>query len=214
MADPPSNADTTLARTVVDMGLATEDEISDMLSLQRELAGAEANNRSLGDLLVSNSIVTERQMKRVRSVVDEKRSEQQIPGYQILSKLGAGAMATVYKAKQISLDRTVAIKVLPKKYIRDPQFVERFYAEGRAAAKLNHANIVQAYDVGKAGEHHYFVMEYVEGSTVYDHLQENGKYSEAEALDTPGSFLSEADVRALRALFQTQRALPGGKSEG
>jgi len=176
-----TNVDTMLGKTVVDMGLATRDEIEDMLALQRQLA-EQGNQRSLADVLVANGVITERQMNRVRSEVDAQRGNQQIPGYQILGKLGAGAMATVYKARQVSLDRTVAVKVLPKKFMTDPQFVERFYAEGRAAAKLNHPNIVQAIDVGKAGDFHYFVMEYIEGSTVFDHLVEHKRYEEGEAL--------------------------------
>ena len=72
----------------------------------------------------------------------------QIPGYQLIGKLGKGAMATVYKARQISLDRIVAVKVLPKKMSENQEFVERFYKEGKAAARLSHNNIVQAIDVG------------------------------------------------------------------
>ena len=106
----------------------------------------------------------------------------QIPGYQLLGRLGAGAMATVYKAQQLSLNRIVAVKVLPKKFSQMPKFVERFYAEGRAAAKLNHPNIVAALDVGRHAETHYFIMEYVEGHTVYEHLVKEGPYSEADAL--------------------------------
>ncbi len=106
----------------------------------------------------------------------------QIPGYQLLGRLGAGAMATVYKARQLSLDRIVAVKILPKKFSQMPQFVERFYAEGRAAAKLNHPNIVAALDVGRHGEAHYFIMEYVEGHTVHEHLIKEGPYPEGDAL--------------------------------
>ena len=92
-------------------------------------------------------------------------------------------MAIVYKAKQLSLDRTVAIKVLPKRFTENPDYVERFYKEGRAAAKLNHNNIVQAFDVGEAGGYHYFVMEYVEGKTLYDDLATGKIFKETEALD-------------------------------
>ena len=113
----------------------------------------------------------------------QPQGEQQIPGYQILSKLGAGAMAVVFKAKQISLDRTVAIKVMPKKMSQDAEYVQRFYVEGQVAAKLNHPNIVAAIDVNEAHGYHYFVMEYVEGKTVYDDLQKGKIYSEEEALD-------------------------------
>jgi serine/threonine protein kinase len=72
--------------------------------------------------------------------------------------------------------------VLPKKFSSDPKFIERFYKEGRAAAKLNDQNIVQAYDVGQAGEHHYFVMEYVDGDTVYDRIVAKKRFSEKEAI--------------------------------
>jgi serine/threonine-protein kinase len=111
------------------------------------------------------------------------RKAQQIPGFQILTKLGAGAMATVFKARQLSLDRTVAVKVLPKKLGDNPEFVERFYKEGRAAARLNHNNIVQAIDVGEAGGYHYFVMEYIDGKTVYDELAAGTIYAERDALE-------------------------------
>jgi serine/threonine-protein kinase len=76
----------------------------------------------------------------------------------------------------------VAVKILPKKFSQMPEFVERFYAEGRAAAKLNHPNIVAALDVGRHGDTHYFVMEYVEGHTVYERIVKEGPYPEAEAL--------------------------------
>ena len=91
-------------------------------------------------------------------------------------------MATVYKARQLSLNRIVAVKILPKKFSQNPEFVKRFYAEGRAAAKLNHPNIVAALDVGRHGDAHYFIMEYVEGHTVHEHLVKEGPYSEADAL--------------------------------
>ncbi|MBL7188685.1 MAG: protein kinase [Phycisphaerae bacterium] len=106
----------------------------------------------------------------------------QIPGYRLLGRLGAGAMATVYKAQQLSLDRLVAVKILPKKFSQSPEFVKRFYAEGRAAAKLNHPNIVAALDVGRHGNAHYFIMEYVQGHTVHEHLVKEGPYAEGQAL--------------------------------
>ena len=91
-------------------------------------------------------------------------------------------MAVVYKARQLSLDRIVAIKILPLELSADKEYVQRFYQEGMAAAKLNHPNIVAAVDVGEAGGYHYFVMEYVEGYTVDDDLKKGKIYSESEAL--------------------------------
>jgi len=107
---------------------------------------------------------------------------QQIPGYRIVDRIGSGANGIVYKARQLSLDRWVAIKVLPTRLSEDPQFVERFHAEGRAAGRLNHGNIVQPIDVGEAEGHHYYVMEYVEGETVFEGLEELVRYDEEEAV--------------------------------
>jgi len=177
-----SVTDTELGRIVVEKNLATSEEVEQCLTEQKQLA---SDNRqpALSDLLIEKGIVTKRQIDRIVKSMEELRPAQQIPGYQILEKLGCGAMATVFKAKQLSLDRLVAIKVLPKRFSENPEYVERFYREGKAAAKLNHPNIVQAIDVGEANGYHYFVMEYVEGHTLYDELIAGKVFSESEALD-------------------------------
>jgi len=177
-----TNVDTIIGKIVVDQGLATSEEVQQCIE-QARLLIQENNHRSLAELLVENDYITKRQLERIRAQVEAERSGQQIPGYKVLGKLGAGAMATVFKARQLSLDRLVAIKVLPRKFSTNPQFIERFYAEGRAAAQLNHPNIVQAYDVGNTGEYHYFVMEYVDGRTVYDDIVKHKRFSEADAID-------------------------------
>ncbi len=86
--------------------------------------------------------------------------------YKILSKLGSGGMAEVYKAHCQILDRTVAIKVLRPQFASNEEFVERFRREAQAAAGLSHPNIVSIYDVGKDGERYYIVMEYVRGTSL------------------------------------------------
>ncbi len=181
-----SNVDTALGRLVVDYGLATREEVDLCKDRMREAGaavGEESGQRSLALELVDQEFVTKRQIARLKAILDAERSGQKIPGYRLLGKLGAGAMATVYKARQLNLDRHVAIKVLPRKFSQNPQFIERFYAEGRAAAQLNHPHIVQAYDVGKAGEYHYFVMEFVDGRTVYDDIVKNKRFSESDAIE-------------------------------
>ncbi len=91
-----------------------------------------------------------------------------IAGYKILDRIGRGGMGTVYKARQMSLNRMVALKILSARYASDPAFVERFVAEARAAAQLNHPNVVQVFDVGQAGGLHFFSMEFMEGGAVQD----------------------------------------------
>ena len=181
-----SSVDTALGRLVIDYGLATAEEVQHVQDILKSgsAAGADdASGQSLARALVDQEFVTKRQIARLKQILDAERSGQKIPGYKVLGKLGAGAMATVYKARQLNLDRLVAIKVLPRKFSANAQFIERFYAEGRAAAQLNHPNIVQAYDVGKAGEYHYFVMEFVDGRTVHDDIVKHKRYPEAEAIE-------------------------------
>jgi len=181
----PSVSDDTqdqdLARLAVELGLTTQEEVRDCLELQKQRSNESGEIRSLGQLMVDNGLITAKQRQRLQKQV-QNTGRQQIPGYQLLERLGAGANATVYKARQLSLDRVVAIKVLPRRATRNARYVEAFYAEGRAAARLNHANIVGALDVNKAGDFHYFVMEHVEGHTVFDELQENIRYAEDEAV--------------------------------
>jgi serine/threonine protein kinase len=173
--------DTLLGKLVVENGLVLSEELQQCEASRKDVDDSGA--LSLADILVSKDFVTIHQIKRLQKEFEAKKSSQRIPGYRILKKLGAGAMATVFLARQQSLDRDVAIKVLPKKFSENPQFIERFYKEGRAAAQLNHPNIVQAYDVGKTGEHHYFVMEFVDGVTVYDRIVEEKRMKEVDAID-------------------------------
>ena len=177
---PIPSVDTELGRLVVEQNLATPDEVQECLSLQSTF-GEDQSQQSLAQVMIGQGVVTPRQITRVKKTIEDTR-KRRIPGYQILSKLGSGAMATVYKARQLSLDRMVAIKILPTEVSLNEEYVERFYKEGKAAAKLNHPNIVQAFDVGEANGVHYFVMEYVKGHTLYDELADGKVFSEAEAL--------------------------------
>jgi len=94
--------------------------------------------------------------------------------FRLVEHLGSGGMATVFKAYQPTLDRYVAVKVLPAYYARDPIFVKRFEQEARSVAKLAHPNIVQIYDFGEQDNITYIVMEYVDGGTLKDRLRQRG----------------------------------------
>jgi serine/threonine-protein kinase len=174
--------DSAFGELVVKSKLASSDEVKECMTEQKRLQD-ENSYRPLSDLLVDNGYITDTQAQRILTDLGRKSTRQQIPGYQILKELGRGAMAKVYQARQLSLDRIVAIKILPRRYSESPEFVDRFYREGKAAAKLNHRNIVQAIDVGASGPYHYFVMEYVDGYTVHEYLAKNQRYSEAGALE-------------------------------
>lgn len=91
--------------------------------------------------------------------------------YELIKKIGAGGMADVYMAKDILLDRVVAVKILHSNFAEDNDFIIRFRHEAQSAGKLTHPNIVGIYDVGCDGDIHYIVMEYVEGETLKQYIQ-------------------------------------------
>src|SRR6266480_6762209 len=102
--------------------------------------------------------------------------------FRIIESIGSGGMATVYKAYQPTLDRYVAIKILPTSYTPDSTFLQRFTREAKVLAKLTHPNIVQIHDFGEQDNIFYIVMEYVDGGTLGDKLKQ-GALSVPEALD-------------------------------
>lgn len=176
-----TNYDSVFGKVAVEHGLCTEKELR--RALEQLSSQGQTESATLEQLLIKLGYITATQAERLKlNLKDSKAAAHQIPGYKILGKLGSGAMAVVYKARQLSLNRMVAIKVLPRRFSENSEYVERFYKEGRAAARLNHNNIVQAVDVGEAGGYHYFVMEYVEGRTVYDDLAANKVYNEQDAI--------------------------------
>lgn len=103
--------------------------------------------------------------------------------YQILSLIGQGGMADVYRAKDKILDRVVAIKVLRSKLSEDPMVLVRFQREASAASRLSHPNVVDIYDVGEYEGMHYIVMEYVRGRTLKQLIMQRGALNFTEALD-------------------------------
>jgi hypothetical protein len=104
----------------------------------------------------------------------DKQSNMQIEGYELSEPLGWGGMSVVYKGRQISLGRLVAIKVLPAVLAQQPNFRHRFEREARVVASLRHPNIVQLFDYGESGGTYYMVMEYLGGQTLADRLRSGG----------------------------------------
>ncbi|MBP7175781.1 MAG: Stk1 family PASTA domain-containing Ser/Thr kinase [Thermoclostridium sp.] len=110
--------------------------------------------------------------------------------YELTERIGYGGMAEVYKARCRVLKRWVAVKILKDEFVNDEEFLERFEREAFAAGSLNHPNIVSIYDVGREDDIHYIVMEYVDGITLKDYIQQNGALPWEEAADIAISILS------------------------
>ena len=117
-----------------------------------------------------------------------------ISHYEIIEKLGEGGMGEVYLADDLKLERQVAIKFLPQHLTKDKDNVERFEREAKAAASLNHPNIVTIYEIAEENDQTFIVMEYVEGQTL------------REMLNTPPS--SSLDRGEIRSVTNSQFRIP------
>ncbi|MUT66830.1 Stk1 family PASTA domain-containing Ser/Thr kinase [Paenibacillus sp. NEAU-GSW1] len=102
--------------------------------------------------------------------------------YEILTRIGGGGMALVYKAHDILLNRNVAVKVLRQQFVHDEEFIRRFRREAQSAASLSHPNVVSIYDVGQEDDTHYIVMEYIEGNNLNEIIQERAPLQTDEAV--------------------------------
>lgn len=115
---------------------------------------------------------------RAKPTAKPEASESQMPaklgGYRLIRMLGQGAMGAVYEAKQVSLDRTVALKTIRDRLVNKPSALARFTREAYAAAQLNHHNVVQIYDFGEDAGQHFFSMERVDGAPLNEVIREQG----------------------------------------
>ena len=103
--------------------------------------------------------------------------------YEILSEIGSGGMAKVYRAKDRYLQRVVAIKLLKEEFREDSEFLKRFDTEAQAAASLTHPNIVQIYDIGVDNNRYYIVMEFVDGITLKEYIELKGSLGWKETVN-------------------------------
>jgi serine/threonine-protein kinase len=156
--------------------------------------------------------------------------------YEIGKRIGRGGMAEIFRARDILLDRPVAMKVLFPEFATDPAFVERFRREAQAAANLNHPNIVAVYDWGKVNNTYYIAMEYVNGRTLADILKQSGTLTPMQVCDVmsevasalisahqngvihrdikPGNILVSTTGQVKVADFGIARALGAGVEQG
>jgi serine/threonine-protein kinase len=154
-------------------GFVTEQQLDECVREQRRLE-EDGERWFLGALMQKKGYLGSDEVAIICKALEDEIANDHIEGYQIVAPLGRGNMALVYAAKQLNLDRVVALKVLDPKLLFDNEFIDRFIKEARAAARLNHPNIVQAYDVGSSKGYHYFAMEYVEGVTLRELIEQGG----------------------------------------
>jgi serine/threonine protein kinase len=171
MSDPIS--DDAVARFVKEHVLATAAQIEAAQAFQEDCARRKTPV-SLADALVKIGAITFAQRDTVEQRLQshQKGGIQQLMHYKLLRKLGEGGMGAVYLAEDTLMERQVAIKVLPKQFSGNTEFMRRFQREADAMGRMHHENIVRAFSVGEDQGRHFIIMEYVEGQTLEKRLRQ------------------------------------------
>jgi serine/threonine-protein kinase len=183
--------ETKFVKALIDSGVMSFGVAAQLEETQEKLRTESGVLKPVWDLAVEGGLVTAEQSRSALHAIGDGdpasvsrtavAGGRMLGGYELISKLGQGGMGAVYKARQTTMDRLVALKVLPKNLARNEAFIQRFLREARAAGKLQHPNIVAGIDAGCADGYYYLAMEYVEGRSLGDRLRDDGPLDEREA---------------------------------
>ncbi len=160
------------------LSIACQLQLLDRETCDRLRSEVQASNSEAKSIALQQGLIDAVQADIVETLL---HPEEVVPGYEILEWIGRGGMGVVFRARQKSLDRVVAIKTIPVTQMHDPTALARFEQEAVAVARLRHPNIVAAYDFGRHAGRLYFVMELIEGLDVERQVELNGPFSEVVA---------------------------------
>ncbi len=161
-------------------GYVSKNQLDEALDIQKKQTGSK---ELIGEILISKKFIGNEAVEDILRLQKSAAAVPDIRGYEMLEEIGSGGMGRVFKARQLSLDRIVAIKVLSPSLASDKTFIRRFISEAQSAGKLNHPNIIRAIDVGESQGSYYFAMEFVDGDTVYEILAKKGVLEEDRAIE-------------------------------
>jgi len=174
--------DRSFAEALIKQKLASREQVAECIEAVREAIGLGAQV-NLPDAMVKKGYISREQADALLAKIRSARSKvTSLGGYELLGKLGGDAIGAVYKAREPSTGRTVAIEVLKPALSRDTAFAERFVAGARTAAGLHHPNIVETLGAGRDKGYNYRVTEYPDGPTLAERLQESGPIPGNDAL--------------------------------
>jgi serine/threonine protein kinase/DNA-binding NarL/FixJ family response regulator len=165
-----------LLAALKESGLFSDQEIERAVNAA---ADAALDGRSLAQWLLTAGMLTPYQ---VEAVCSHRFAELRIGNYEVLDRLGAGGMGTVFKARHRRMKRVVALKVLLHSLAQDASFVQRFQREVETIARLSHPNVVMAFDADEAEAGHFLVMEYVDGQDLASLVQKQGPLGADDAV--------------------------------
>ncbi len=174
-ASPAAWAALPSPKNLLALRMIRDQELITKAQTERVLDTLFQSSRTDADLLMdlqTKGWITASQRSTIEAVIGRDSAPKLIAGYEILKKLGAGGMGTTYLARQITMDRLVALKVLQPKFSQDEDYIKRFDREAKMAARLNHENVATAYEVGEVAGQHFMSMEYIEGNTVSELVDE------------------------------------------
>ncbi|PCJ51860.1 MAG: hypothetical protein COA79_25440 [Planctomycetota bacterium] len=156
-------------KLAIEAGYITDDGLQEAIGLQNKQVKDTGERVNLGKILLDKGFMTKSQIK---DILSSQAKAIEVPGYDIESKLGAGNMGAVYKAKHLKSGQMVALKIMSNKNMND-RFLARFKKEFEVLQKLKHPNIVQPVELGESGSIHYYAMEYIEGKTLREIQKEH-----------------------------------------
>jgi hypothetical protein len=168
LAPPTSDAFVELVRK---SGLLEPDRFDTYLNQQRAIAGLPGEPKELATALIRDGLLTYFQAMQI---LKGKYRGFTLGKYKVLERVGSGTNSSVFLCQHLTMRRKVALKILPLNRAEDPGSLARFYREARAAGTLDHPNIVHTYDNDREGDVHFLVMEYVDGCSLYEIVQEHG----------------------------------------
>jgi serine/threonine-protein kinase len=177
-----------LSKLAIRNGFLKPEQVEDLFGALAERRKDSSDGVTFEDLAVEKGLMTSQQASAValayqRLVKDAEKQQWAIPGYEIFGKIGEGGLGVVLKARQVSMNRVVALKVLHKRWLNDEEFKQRFLIEARLVGKLSHQNLIKVFDVGKHDWKYYFSMEFVEGETLEELIEREGPLDTLRAVD-------------------------------
>ncbi len=177
---PDMEKDLDFATLAIAHRVLTREQLEDAERTINKEAEAGKPKRPVEDVLLEKGVLKSEQVWAVykakeRLLRDARARGQRIGGYEIMGKLGEGGLGVVYKARQLSMGRIVALKVLHERWVTDDEFRKRFLVEARLVGRLSHPNLIQVIDVGRYKSTLYFSMEFVDGEPVDATLDREGR---------------------------------------
>ena len=169
-------------KILIERTLVTPGQLEQCLSLQAAEIDVGLTRRSLGDVMIELGIISKAQLDSTLAEQRRRLKDLVVGPYHIIDKLGSGGMGAVYRAQVPDTGVEVALKLLPKKWSNDPNFLSRFHREAKLGMELNHPHLVRTIDFGESKGTYYIAMEVIEGGTLDHHLNVSGAIPERTAL--------------------------------